>query len=561
MRNSQKIYPRIARIFANIAQFFSFSRKIAQFADSSIDRIDGLIAAELGVLALICYVRTLAPDVLYGDSAEFQALSYAMGITHTSGYPVYLLLGKLLSNALPFGNFAYRINLLSAVYAAGTLSGLYLAARQITSNRTGPFLAGLALGISATFWSQAVIAEVYTLATLVLAWSIFFLLHWQVDPARNGRWLLATLLLLGLAIHTVVELVVPAVGILIVWTLWAKRLPARVWWRSIGMAAAGGAIGAAIFFLAFFVCDTLVNPPISFLNVTLIPSRSLWGANLADLDSYIKRLYNTVVPLQWGGALFSGDPKFMEKEFATYWNALSGLDFTPLMLAGCGLGLVVTFFRKPGAAVFMLLAYATTTFYIINYKVSSKFVFYLATYIFIAILVGAGMGFLLEKVREWLAARTRPWVFGLVYALLMLGLAFVIISPAAGSRWQAIQAGRATFFTDDEYTYPFKNLGEPRVRAGEILKAVPDNALLLMDWRELYTSVYLANVEQNRSGIVFREASPYPSNGKLPDTLIQEVNAELKAGRPVYAQRMYENLRQNFSIRIQSGGMVQLMQK
>ena len=379
---------------------------------TKIDRRDGWIALGLGILALICYIRSLAPDLLYGDSGEFQALTYAMGITHTSGYPVYLLLGKLLGGLLPMGTFAYRVNLLSAVYAAGTVSGLYLAGRLITSSRIGPLLGGLALGISATFWSQAVIAEVYTLATLVLAWSIFCLVRWQEDPARNGRWLLATLLLLGLAIHTVVELIVPAVGILVLWTLWAKHLPARVWWRSIGMAAAGGAIGAAIFFVAFFVCDTLVNPPVSFLNVTLIPSRSLWGANLADLDSYIKRLYHTVVPLQWGGALFSGDPQFMGKEFNTYLNALTGLDFTPLVLGGCGLGLLVTLFRKPGVAVFMLLAYATTTFYIINYEVSSKNVFYLATYIFIAILVGVGVGFLLEKVRWFLLPRLNRWASG-----------------------------------------------------------------------------------------------------------------------------------------------------
>ena len=95
-----------------------------------------------------------------------------------------------------------------------------------------------------------------------------------------------------------------------------------------------------------------------------------------------------------------------------------------------------------------------------------------------------------------------------------------------------MQAGQATFFTDDEYTYPFKDLAEPRARAGEILAAVPDNAVLLMDWRELYDCVYLANVEQNRPGITFREASPYPSNGKLPDTLIEEVNADLQTGTP-----------------------------
>jgi len=36
----------------------------------------------LAVVALAAYMRTLAPDVLYGDSAVFQTLAYTFGITH-----------------------------------------------------------------------------------------------------------------------------------------------------------------------------------------------------------------------------------------------------------------------------------------------------------------------------------------------------------------------------------------------------------------------------------------------------------------------------------------------
>ena len=236
-----------------------------------LDRTDGWVALGVGVGALICYVRTLAPDMLYADSAEFQALSYVVGITHTTGYPVYVLLGKIFGSLMPFGSFAYRINLLSAIYAAGTLSGVYLLGRFITSSRVGPVLGSIVLGITYSFWSQAVIAEVYTLATLAMTWSVFCLWRWQEDPAQRGGWVLAALLLLGLGVHTVVELIVPAVGIFMLWTLWVRRHPARVWGRSIGMAVLGGAIGAAIFFGVFYLSDTVINPPASFINVSLYP--------------------------------------------------------------------------------------------------------------------------------------------------------------------------------------------------------------------------------------------------------------------------------------------------
>lgn len=532
---------------------------VAQTRQSRIST-DVLIALAVGFAALVCYVITLAPDVLYGDSAEFQALSYMLGITHTTGYPVYLLLAKIFGTIFPVGTFAFRVNLLSAIYAAGTLSGVYLLARSITHSRVGAVLGCLALGIAHSFWSQAVIAEVYTLATLALTWSIYCLYRWQEDPARKNAWLLACVLLLGLGVHTVVELVVPAVGIFILMTLRAKHLPARQWWRSIGAAAAGGAIGAAIFILVFFISDTVVNPPTSFLNVTLVPSHSLWGVSAADLDSFFKRLYHTVIPLQWGGALFSGDPGYMDKELERYMGALVGLDFSLPMLLLSLLGLVVAFIRRPRLAGFMVIGFCTLLFYVINYKVSSKFVFYLATYVFLAALIGVGAGFLLEKLRESLArSGNRPVLWaGFGVSLLVLGL--IIFSPTAESRWEALQAGRATFYADDDYTYPVKNLSEPRTTAEEILKQFPDNAVLLMGWRMLYTTVYLANVEQNRSGITFREASPYPSQNELPASLVEEINGFLRAGRPVYAEGNYKNLRQNYQVnRVSGSNWVQLL--
>src|ERR1043165_4335371 len=61
---------------------------------------DALLALLVGGLSLALYIRTLVPFVLVGDSAEFQVLAYQVGIAHTPGYPVYLLLAKL-STFLP----------------------------------------------------------------------------------------------------------------------------------------------------------------------------------------------------------------------------------------------------------------------------------------------------------------------------------------------------------------------------------------------------------------------------------------------------------------------------
>jgi hypothetical protein len=92
----------------------------------------------MGITSLILYVRTLAPGVLPGDSGEFQVLAYQLGIAHCPGYPVYLLMAKLVT-FLPVGDIAYRVNLFSAIMAALAVCSVYLVARLISLNRWPAF--------------------------------------------------------------------------------------------------------------------------------------------------------------------------------------------------------------------------------------------------------------------------------------------------------------------------------------------------------------------------------------------------------------------------------------
>ena len=65
-------------------------------------------------VALVLYLVTLAPTVATGDSGELAAVAATLGLAHPPGYPTFTLLGHLFT-WLPFGDPAYRVNLLSAV--------------------------------------------------------------------------------------------------------------------------------------------------------------------------------------------------------------------------------------------------------------------------------------------------------------------------------------------------------------------------------------------------------------------------------------------------------------
>ena len=76
-----------------------------------------LVPVAVGLLAFAVYFQTLLPSVGWGDIARFQYLAQVWGIPHRFGYPLYIGVSRLFGY-LPVGDVAYRINLMSAVFAA-----------------------------------------------------------------------------------------------------------------------------------------------------------------------------------------------------------------------------------------------------------------------------------------------------------------------------------------------------------------------------------------------------------------------------------------------------------
>ena len=143
------------------------------------DRLDSVLAIGLGLVSFSLYVRTLQPGLLPNDSAEFQALAYTLDHAHTTGYHVYLVLAKLFT-LLPVGEIAYRVNLFSAFMGGFTVALVYLSGRVLSGSRWGGALGAAALSLSATFWSQATIAEVYTPGSVFTASILLLMLACKI---------------------------------------------------------------------------------------------------------------------------------------------------------------------------------------------------------------------------------------------------------------------------------------------------------------------------------------------------------------------------------------------
>jgi hypothetical protein len=508
------------------------------------DKIDYLIACLIGMGGLVVYLRTLAPDVLYSDSAEFQTLSYTLGITHSTGYPIYILLGRLIG-FLPINSPAWRINLLSAVCASITLAGVYLLARYFSRDRVGPFLGSMALGISYTFWAQAIIAEVYTPGMAFIVVIMVFLFHWHNSPTKRNGFLLAAALIAGagVGVHASVWLIAPAAVAFVIWTLAVRRSTWSDWKHSLLAGILGAGIGVSLFVVTFLICDSL-NPPSSFIRVMLYPSRIFWNLQPGDLKSPIQRMWLTISGIQWKDAMFPGGRIFLFDEAGKYGDRLMNLEFSPSLLILALAGLIFMLVNRPELGTFLPVYYVSSLYFILNYQPGDKYVFYLSTYIPLVVAAGTGMGFLLDLLYQRLI-RLEHRKYLAIYLLPVLFFCTIIILPYGAERQRALKDGAATFVKED-YAYPIDDLRVPRFRAEMRLVTVPDNAVMVLDWQALYTTIYIAQVERKMNNMLFYEGMPHGNNGKIAETLIYELKNELLEGRLVYVENKYPGLEDDF---------------
>ena len=134
-------------------------------------RADALFACLLAGSALLLYGSTAYPTLAGTDSAELAGAAWTWGVPHAPGYPLYTLLTGAFQHGfgLVFAAEPARLaNLASAAYGAAAIGLLFLLGRRLRLTRAASAAAALTLLGSTTFWSQANVAEVYTLDALLL---------------------------------------------------------------------------------------------------------------------------------------------------------------------------------------------------------------------------------------------------------------------------------------------------------------------------------------------------------------------------------------------------------
>ncbi len=473
-------------------------------------------------VALAVYSVSLCPTVFVEGTGENIVCVWTLGVPHPPGFPLFCLLGRAFAGLLPIGEPAFRVNLFSAVLGATAAAGLFVVIMAAGAGRIAAAAAALTYAFSATFWRQAVIAEVYTLSTVLVLLQVGLLLHWsrarrqtaaqvqvghdeqnfEEQSKKHGARDSDTALLwfglafgLGLTVHYSHLLLLPAY---VFFVAASDRSVLRRWRTlagAVGMAAAGFGLHV------YAPLRSRADPPID------------WGnpETLANWWSYL-------TAAQYRGKMFQLP---LESVASNLWSFLARLPaeltWPGLAAALAGIGVIV----RRDKALFGLLALmiAAALVWAVNYDIPWEIdVYYLPAVLGLAIFVAFGVD---RAVRLASAAKGLEWAPVLSLALPVLAL-------------------HANFARND-----LSEQGFVLDNALDVLDVVESrSAVVLPTTNPTFALLYLKHVEHRAAGVEFwclgdggaapagKAVSPLQERGSVP--LPRLVADSLARGTPVY---------------------------
>ncbi len=186
-------------------------------------------------VALLTYSLTVEPTLSFWDCGEYIATSANLEVGHPPGAPLFQMLGAFFAMfASSADKIALMVNYLSVFSSAFTVLFMFwsltlLLRKIIGQSKETTFsqnfmilgsslIASLSFTFSDSFWYNAVEAEVYAMASFLIALLFWLGLRWEqeMETPRGNKWLLLISLVIGLSfgVHFMALLTFPAIGFL-----------------------------------------------------------------------------------------------------------------------------------------------------------------------------------------------------------------------------------------------------------------------------------------------------------------------------------------------------------
>jgi hypothetical protein len=469
-------------------------------------KLNTLVILLIFAAAFYAYTFTLAPTVIEGDAALFQFTPYVLGVTYPTGFPLYILLGKLWLTLFPFGEIAWRMNLFSALCSSLALPFIYNAARRLinyqllitntqrvhsyqlpTTNSQfsisswAALLTTITFATLPTFWRWSTEAKTYALNILFFSLLLYTLAHAleNVTPkSPNNSSLLAPHssllppLLLGLmiSVHNTGVLLIPGYGLLI----W---LNLRHYFRSIKsiiLHLIALALPGLFYLYIPFRAEWLIARYTRQQAIERGLLADFYHSGLSGLLGYFSGVgFTEGVVSNWG---------LVPQQFFTVYMPLLNLDFTSL---GIGLGLIggvrlaVT---TPRLFWPLFLMYAVPIPFVIVYGQGEQSAFLLPSFLIFCIFIGNTVTAIAQFTHY--ALHNTQYALNAMLLLLFLGLIPFLIIPQIQHNltWLTVKWNR------DIYNQWADALNHP----------LETNAGMLAHWGDLTSFWYMQHADGRR---------------------------------------------------------------
>jgi hypothetical protein len=348
-------------------------------SDGGHDILFVAAACLVATIAFWAYTRTLLPGVDLGDTGGFQAAVLWPENSARRAYPLYYTLAAPFIRTVSAGNPARGLNLFSAIWAAIAVGLLAFFSGRLTKSAPAGAAAGLLLAFSFTFWTQAIIAEVYSLHLALIAMCLLALYAFAAHPTKSRLAIFFILYAVAFGNHLgMILFLLPFT----VFLLQVHPRPRELFTRStILIALLIAAAGALQYMPTFMYVWSSIDAP----NASSDRIAAFW------LD---------VTKADWREemVLGIGSGQLWNRLQMWAWDARQQFGLAGLALAALG-AIRLWSLSKPWA-VFVWLAYAITTAFALTYNVGDTHVFLLPGHFLLALAIAVALG-------SWRTARLR----------------------------------------------------------------------------------------------------------------------------------------------------------
>lgn len=471
--------------------------------DKYLKHIFGLFA---GLVCLVIYILTLHPSITFMDSGELAAAVYTFGVPHPTGYPLFLIIGYVVSHLPLPGSVIYRLNMFSAIESAIAVIVSYYTAliiikyifdklsskpaknqlykkdkkTQNTVESQNPkkdikdysklsyilsFTAAVCIGLGKTFWADATQVEVYALHSLLISLIVYYSLKILIsikEPVKKNWLLLFLILGLSFSNHLTTIFVIPALLYLFYLQYSADKQ----------------------FSKKIIPFGLLIIPGLLLYSVLVISSGS--GPpylNWSDLQN-ISNLPDHLRGSDYSQLMFSSASKFSVIAGEFFKNLPGELAILPLIFSLAGIVLLWKTFRN--LFIYIAICVVFTLLYSFNYNIIDINTYYLLAFYLLILIIPAGILYLITFGNPAILINRKDEPKTSIIKAVVVGLILIFFSAAYNYK----ENDNSSNYANVDFTV-------------NTLNSLPDNSILVSyEWAYIYSSsLYFQLVEKLRPDV------------------------------------------------------------